>query len=81
MKIVVDAGDGQRIKIHVPLWLMMNDIVAAIAPPILKQNGMEMSKQQIKQFAKEVRRCKKVYGNWKMLEVQSSSGEHVEITM
>lgn len=81
MKIIVDEGNGQKINLRVPTGLMANNIVASLAPQFLKKYGVELSKQQAKEFVKEIHRYKKTHPGWKLLEVQSSDGEYVEIVM
>lgn len=90
MKIVIDEGNnaGHRLVFYLPVSVVLNNFVASIAPKYLKKCGVDMTKEQAKKTVKELRKCvkhlrayKRKHPEWKLLEVEGSDGEYIEITI
>lgn len=84
MKIKVKDADT-NIKIIFPTCLLLNRLTAFAAPKIfnkkLKQHGMELTSAQAIKFVKTVNRFRRRHKNWKLVEVNSADGEHIEIRL
>lgn len=84
MKIKVKDADT-NIKIISPTCLFLNRLTALAVPKIfkkkLKQHGIEITTAQAVKFVKAVNRFRRRHKNWKLVEVKSSDGEHIEIRL
>ncbi len=86
MKIHVTAEDN-NIRLSIPNWLLFSRGSAFLVGHIMEHmgrkympEGMEgWSARFISRACGELRRVKKERGQWLLVEVQSSSGEHVTI--
>ena len=90
MKIVIDEGSnvGHRLVFFVPVCVVLNRFVASIAPKYLKKCGIELTKEQAKDIVKKLRKClrglrayKRKHPEWKLVEIEGSDGEYLEITI
>ena len=90
MKVVIDGGNGvgHRLVFFVPVGFVLNNFVASIAPKYLKGCGIDITKEQAKKTVKELRKClsglrsyKRRHPGWKLVEIEGSDGEHLEITI
>ena len=59
--------------------MALNRVTAGVAASVLKKNGVELPKKQLLMLMKEAKKYKKYHPEWKLLEVDDSDGEHVEI--
>lgn len=84
MKIKVKDADT-NIKIIFPTCLVLNRLAALAAPKIfnrkLKQHGMELTSAQAVKLIKTLKRFRRRHKNWKLVEVNSADGEHIEIRL
>lgn len=82
MKITVN-GNGQNINLSLPTNLIFSKTVLKL---VLKNNRHASKLERIPPHAvdalvDELRRVKKVYGTWDLVEVDSADGEHIKITL
>ena len=84
MKIKVKDAD-KNIKIIFPTCLVLNRLAALAAPKFLnkklKRHGIEITSAQSVKFVKTVNRFRRRHKNWKLVEVNSADGEHIEIRL
>ena len=74
MRIVIKDNDRRSpIKLRFPTPLALK--------ALSKKGGMSLTRKQAVMFARELRRFKKRHKDWKLVEVTSADGEHVEITL
>ena len=82
MKIIVKDNDLRRpIRINLPTALVFNRFTALFAPLALKDSEVTVTRKQALRLIKELKRCKKRFPGWKIVEVESADGEKVEITL
>lgn len=79
MKVIVNETTGNDVNLNLPSGLLTNQVAAAVLAKVLKKNGVELSQKQISKFMKLVQNYKKTHPEWKLVEVDSPNGEHVEI--
>lgn len=82
MKIIV-KGNGQNISLSLPTKLIFSKRVLKL---VLKNNRHVSKLEKIPPHAvealvDELRRVKKKYGTWELVEVDSADGEYVKITL
>lgn len=82
MKIVIIGSEHHvPIKLMFPTGLVLNRFTACFVPLALKDSEVTVTRTQAVRFIKELKRCKKRFPDWKLVEVQSADGEHVEIKL
>lgn len=81
MKLIVNEITGNDVNLNVPSGLLMNPVAAAVLAKILKKHGVELSRKQISEFMKIVQEYKQTHPEWKLVEVDSPDGEHVEVIL
>ena len=82
MKIVIKGnGHNVPVKLLFPTGLVLNSFTACFVPVVLKDSETTVTRAQAMRFIKELKRCKKRFPHWKLVEVQSADGRHIEITV
>ena len=82
MRIVINGTDSHiPIKLLFPTGLVLNRFTAAFIPMALKDEDIPVTRTQAIRLIKELKRCKKRFPGWKLVEVQSAEGEHIEISV
>lgn len=81
MKIIVKEGNGENLNIKVPTGLVLNHATAGFVSKICKDKGVDISRKQFLMFLKALRTYKKSHPEWKLLEVEESGGERIEIIL
>ena len=82
MKITIKDNDLRRpIRIRFPMGLVLNRFTACFAPLALRDSEIRITRQQAVRLIKELKRCKKRFKGWKIVEVESADGERVEIKL
>ncbi|HHX72294.1 MAG TPA: hypothetical protein GX701_05130 [Clostridiales bacterium] len=82
MKIVVREESGKKINIVLPTGMVLNRLTAWFAcKAIRKHSDLKITRKQALRFIKELRRCKRRHRGWKLVEVESSDGDYVEIKL
>ena len=79
MKLIIQNGSGEKHNISLPTGMVLNRISAGIVCGILKKHDVEIQKKQLVELLKVAKNYKKCHPEWKLLEVDDASGEHVEI--
>lgn len=79
MKVIVNETTGNDVNVNLPSGLVMNPVAAAVLSKLCKKQGVEIPRKQISEFMELVKEYKKTHPEWKLVEVESPDGEHVEI--
>lgn len=80
MRITVKDSE-RNIKLAFPTGLLLNRLTALLAPKILSKHGVRLSRRQMLKFIKALNRFRRRNRKWKLVEVKSADGEHIEITL
>lgn len=81
MKIVVKKNNERDIRLSCPNWIAVNRITASFICKKLRDYGIYIKRRQLLKFYKLCKQYKKKNQGWKLIEVESSSKEKVEIIM
>ncbi len=84
MRIQIKGGD-RNFSIRIPNWLLANPVSVSIAKGAVKKYAPEkanlLTLKNLSPLAAEIKRIKKRYGTWTLVEVQSADGEEITITI
>ena len=81
MRIYINEESGKKWKFRIPLGLAFNRVTAGFIARRAQKEGTNISKKQLRALIKEVKKYKKNHKNWKLVEVDSADGLHVEINL
>ena len=81
MRIYITEESGKQRKFRFPLGLAFNWVTAGVIAKRGQKEGVTISKKQLRALIKEVKRYKKSHKTWKLIEIDSTDGVHVEITL
>ena len=81
MRIYIKEESGKKWKFRIPLGLVFNRMTAGFIARRAQKEGTNISKKQLRALIKEVKKYKKNHKNWKLVEVDSVDGLHVEINL
>ncbi len=84
MRIQV-KGEGHVVNLFLPTGLLFNPVSARIACHYIRKYApgtlSSISPEAIKVLCAELRRIKKKYGKWDLVDIQSADGERVLIRL
>ena len=80
MRIIVRDGE-HNLNIPFPTGLMVNGLTARVACAALRKKGVPITQKQMAGLMMAWRRFRRHYPKWTLVEVESSSGEYVKITL
>lgn len=81
MKIIVDSSSHKNIRITIPTGLILNRFTALIAAKNAQKNGATLTYEQACGFISALKDFKRMNSGWKLIEVESADGHHVEIIL
>ena len=82
MRVTINGNDRHvPIKLLFPTGLVLNRLTVHFIPKALKDSNISLTRQQALKLLKELKRCKKRFPDWKIVEVKSSDGECVEVKL
>ena len=81
MKIIVETPNSRNIRISFPIGLIFNRFTALIAAKTAQQNGATLTYEQACGFISALKDFKRMNNGWKLIEVESADGHHVEIIL
>lgn len=81
MKIIVETPNSRNIRISLPIGLILNRLTARIVSKTAQQNGATLTYEQACGFISALKNFKRMNSGWKLIEVDSADGHHVEITL
>ena len=79
MKILVNSNEGPNIRLSIPSGLIINRFTAGFITKYLKEQGLNISKEQVITFINELTRYACNHPEWMLLEVEGSNGKYVKI--
>ena len=84
MRIRAHSGD-YRINLLLPTNLIFSDLMATLGGIVgTKYAGVAMdhvSPQQLRKLFRELRKIKRKYGSWELVDIQSSEGDIVKVVL
>lgn len=83
MKIRIRSQD-HKLSLYFPTWVITSKSMVKLWLRVGKKYSAEVPDippRAIDALCDEVKRIKKVYGSWELVDVQSASGEQVKITL
>ena len=82
MRVIIKDNDRSRpIKLRFPTALLFNRLTASLAPIVLRDSEVTITRHQAVRLVKELKRCKRKFRDWKIVEVKSADGEWVEVRL
>lgn len=84
MKVQIKES-GREFTIFLPNGLIFNDVTLWIAGKAVRKHAPEalsgISPEAIERLFAELKRIQKKYGTWELVEIQSTNGEQIRITL
>ena len=78
MRITINEKDRHApIKLLLPTGLVLNRLTLHFLP----MGDTKITRKQAVRLIRELKRCKKRFPGWKIVEVESADGEQVEIKL
>ena len=81
MRIVVKDPEDRNVRLWIPTGLVLNRFTALLAPMVLKDQEIVITREQAMTFIKTQHACKRRFPDWVMVEVQGAQGENVYIKL
>jgi hypothetical protein len=85
MRIKVKSDDGKKINLIFPTWFVFSDLGARIAAKVISRNAepheFNLSGKDLSRLMAELRKIKKKYGRFELVDVQSAEGDTVKIVL
>ena len=81
MRIYIKEESRKIMNLRIPLGLAFNRVTAGFIARRCRKEGTNISKEQLRALIKEVKKYKKSHKSWKLVEVDSAEGVHVEINL
>lgn len=81
MRMYIKEESGKAVNIRIPTGMALNRATAGVISKVCQKNGTDISKEQLRVLIKAVKECKKYHKNWKLVEIDSADGDHVEIVL
>lgn len=85
MKIIVKDPETCNIRITIPNWLILNRLGVSVACNVIKKKSekhgkdINLNKKETMAFVRQIRRAKKIFHNWDLVDVSASDGTTVKI--
>lgn len=81
MKILIRKQNRPGILLLIPMRLVLNSGTARIAAKALEKEQIGLDRARLENFVCAFRKCQKQYRGLQLVEVQSSDGITVKITL
>lgn len=81
MRIYIKEESGKKWTFRIPIGLAFNRVTAGAIAKQCQKEGSDISKKQLRALIKEVKAYKKSHKSWKLVEIDSADGNHVEIDL
>ncbi len=83
MRIIVKGSSHTDVNLAIPTNLVLNRVSILLLQHICKKQNLDLplSKKQFIELMKVAKTYKKHHPNWKLVEVESTDGEIVEISL
>lgn len=85
MRIRIDSEE-KKLNLALPSGLMSRIVFSGLGLRYLKKHGGDdafsnLTKRDMKNIRKTLRRMRKIHKNWNIVEVDSSDGDHIIIRL
>ena len=81
MRIEVSGENERHIRITVPTGLLLNRLTASVVASSASKRGISLTQEQTVKLIRLLDECRKRYADWKIVEIETSDGEYIEITL
>ena len=84
MKIYIHEPEEEKdINLTITNGVIFNKLGAMIAGRVIEENTQEntISKEQLKRLMKEIKRYVKQFGHFDLVDIETSDGEIIKITL
>jgi dipeptidase len=84
MKIYIHEPEEEKdIRLTIPNGVIFNKLGAMIAGKVIEENTQEntITKEQLKRLMKEIKRYVKQFGHFDLVDIETSDGEIIKITL
>ena len=84
MKIYIHEPEKEKdIRLTIPNGVIFNKLGAMIAGRVIEENTQEntITKEQLKRLMKEIKRYVKQFGHFDLVDIETSDGEIIKITL
>lgn len=84
MKIYIHEPEEEKnIRLTIPNGVIFNKLGAMIAGRVIEENTQEntITKEQLKRLMKEIKRYVKQFGHFDLVDIETSDGEIIKITL
>ena len=84
MKIYIHEPEEEKnIRLTIPNGVIYNKLGAMIAGRVIEENTQEntITKEQLKRLMKEIKRYVKQFGHFDLVDIETSDGEIIKITL
>lgn len=82
MRIYMEENGRQKINVHLPSGLVLNTVTATLAAAFVKgQDGERYTGEQLRRAVQAVNEYRKSHPEWVLMEVQTHTGQQVEIRL
>ena len=81
MRVIIHENADEHHDIKIPTGLALNRVTTGILSKFLQTNGVNIEKKQLFELIKAAKKYKKNHPDWKLVEVDDSGGEHIEIIL
>ena len=81
MRINITHRTGKITRLHLPQALVLNGISAALLSSSMRKKDVDISAKHLRTLFRAIKQYKRSHPDWKLMEVQSSNGEAIEIVL
>ena len=81
MKIQIKEAGGHKFCLPIPTDAVFGHITAAFLPRALKDEDISITRKQAYRLIRELRRYKKSHPDWVLVDIESTNGDTVKITV
>lgn len=81
MRIYVESGGKKAADLRLPGGLVVNRFTALFAPAWMKKSGVTLTAAQAQRVVSALRRCRRRFPGWRIVEVDCKNGDRVEISL
>ena len=84
MKIYIHEPEEEKdIRLTIPNGVIFNKLGAMITGRVIEENTQEntITKEQLKRLMKEIKRYVKQFGHFDLVDIETSDGEIIKITL
>ncbi len=81
MRIIITEHGKKKRRICLPSWLVMNRLAASFLAASIRDHKGNISGKQLHTLFRAVKAYKSTHPEWKLVEIHSCDGDHVEITL